>query len=121
MPVYLIYNQLISTIIMGKQDVPNLPLMIPTNNAHTSIMTPTKSVLILRNQVILMSKWLIVGLPLLLIMAFTIDLVINNTHRIVISNRLQLTIRMDILHSIIRHLMLHTIIHVLIIRHLLLL
>ena len=121
MPAYLIYNQLISTIIMGKQDVPNLPLMIPTNNAHTSIMTPTESVLILRNQVILMSKWLIVGLPLLLIMAFTIDLVINNTHRIVISNRLQLTIHMDILHSIIRHLMLHTIIHVLIIRHLLLL
>ena len=83
MPAYLIYNQLISTIIMVKQDVPNLAL--PTINAHTSSMNqvnahhldrlvrvrPTKLVLILRNQVILM--------------AFTIVLVINNTHRIVIN------------------------------------
>ena len=80
MPAYLDYNQLISTIIMVKQDIPNLPLMLPPNNAHTSIMTPTKPVLLLRNKVILLSKWLIVGLLLLLIMAFTIVLVINNTH-----------------------------------------
>ena len=54
MPAYLIYNQLISTIIMGKHDVPNLPLMLPTINAHTSIMTPTKPVLILRNKVMIL-------------------------------------------------------------------
>ena len=115
MPAYLNYNQLISTIIMVKQNVPNLAL--PTINAHTSIMKPTKPVLILRNKVILLSKWLIVGLLLLLTTAFTIILVI--THQIVISNRLHLTIHMDILQSIIRHLMLHTINHVPI-RHLLL-
>ena len=83
MVAYLIYNQLISTIVMMKQDVPNLAL--PIINAHTSIMNqvnahhldrlvrvrPTKLVLILRNKVILM--------------AFTIVLVINNTHRIVIN------------------------------------
>ena len=85
MPAYLIYNQLNLTIIMVIQDVPNLPLILPTINAHTSIMNqvnahhldrlvrvrPTKLVLILRNKVILM--------------AFTIVLVINNTHRIVIN------------------------------------
>ena len=131
MPAYLIYNQLISTIIMGKQDVPHLPLMILTINAHTSIMNqvnahhldqlvrvrPTKLVLILRNKVILLSKLLIVGLLLPLIIAFTIILAI--TQRIVIINRLQLTIHMYILQSIIRHLMLHTINHVPL-RHLLL-
>ena len=85
MPAYLIYNQLISTIIMVIQDVPNLPLLLPPINAHTSIMTPTKLVLIHRNKVMLLRKWLIVVPLLLLTTAFTIIPVINNTHRIVIN------------------------------------
>ena len=99
MPTYPIYNQLISTIIMVKQDVPNLPL--PIINVLTSMpragmlqvilggdnhlnrflkVHPTKLVLILRNKVYLLSIWLIVSPHLLWRMVSIIVLVITITH-----------------------------------------
>ena len=115
MPAYLIYNQLISTIIMVKQDVPNLPLMLLIIKPDTSMMIHIYNNLLDPFPIVPLSKPLFFHLNIIVTALVTIV-----THRIVISC-LQLTINMDIHQSIIRHLLLRSIIHVPIIRHLLLL
>ena len=116
MPAYLDYNQLITTIIMVKQDVPNLPLMLPTVNANTSMMNHIYNNLLDRFPIVPLSKPLFIHLNIIVT-----ALVTSVTHRIVISYSLHLTVNMDIHQTIIfLHPLLHSIIHVSTIRHLLL-
>ena len=113
MPAYIIYNQLISTIIMVIQDVPNLPLMILIIKPDTSMMIHIYNNLLDPFPIVHLSRPLSFHLNIIAVLVTIV------THRVVISS-LQLTINLVIHQSIIHHLLLRSIIHVPNIRHLLL-